>query len=347
MRPNIFDYATSELSQDAFLAWYCRWADETMMDDIELHANARAFVKKYIAIQQPDYKEEIRSVDVKTQHKHIDVFLTINGNLSVIIEDKVHAYKHNDQLMRYSDAISGRKVKLYIKTGDESLNHKAEIENQDGYVVIYRAELLESLEKCKSENEIFVTFVERLRAWENATHSYYSTDAWDTAQLVGFYKDLERVLPNSKWGYVSNPNKGNWVLNWTRLQLPDCRIYLEFSFPGWCAVMRKPYMKYFKLLVKITAIEEPSDTAKRKELRRELLHRHSIAFIGHAKGLVHRPHVMRTGRFMTIAEIEFSHFAKSSKDINVQRIAELLHPFEETARNYAESMNRDAESCKN
>lgn len=91
MRPNIFDYATSELGQDAFLAWYCRSADEAMTDDMELHTNARAFLKKYIAMQL-DYKEVIRTVVVETQHKHIDVFLTINGNLSVIIEDKIHAF---------------------------------------------------------------------------------------------------------------------------------------------------------------------------------------------------------------------------------------------------------------
>ena len=28
MKPNIFDYATSELSQDAFLSWIIKWADK-------------------------------------------------------------------------------------------------------------------------------------------------------------------------------------------------------------------------------------------------------------------------------------------------------------------------------
>lgn len=339
-RPNIFDYATSELSQDAFLAWYCCWADEAMTDDMELHTNARAFLKKYIAMQQPDYNEDIQTVIVSPQHKHIDVFLTINGNLSVIIEDKIHTFKHDNQLIRYSDAVEGRKVKLYIKTGDESLKHKMEIETNDGYSVIYRDELLESLEKCKSKSEIFVSFVERLRRKEDETRTYRESNVWKTAQVIGFYKDMERVLPNSNWGHVDNAAKGSYVLNWTWVTLPDCKMYLEFSFPQWCALKQVPYLDYFKLLVKITALNEPRYDEYQKALRRELLHKHSKSFIAHANGLVHRPHVLRPGRYMTIAEVGGKHFAKDSASIDVMKIAELLHPYEEAVRSYAEIQNK-------
>ena len=340
MRPNLFDYATSELSQDAFLAWFCRWADELMTDDAELQACARTFLQKYIAIQLTDYSEEIRTVEVRRQYEHIDVLLTINKDLSVIIEDKVHTYKHGDQLKRYSEAIDDPKVKLYIKTGDESEEQKKRIEEVDKYTVITRADLLQSLESCKSENEIFRSFVDRLRGWEDATHSYRQSDVWSTAQLIGFYKDLERVLPNSKWSYVSNPNKGNHVLNWTWVTLPDCKMYLEFSFPQWCAAKKIPYLDYFKLLVKITALNEPRYDEHQKALRRELLHKHSKAFIAHANGLVHRPHVLRPGRYMTIAEGGGKHFAKNSASIDVMKIAELLHPYEEAVRSYADELSR-------
>lgn len=338
MRPNLFDYATSELSQDAFLAWFCRWADESMTDDKELQTYARAFLKKYIAIQLPEYKEEIRSVNVRRQYEHIDVLLTINHDFRVIIEDKVHTYKHGNQLQRYSDAIDDPKVKLYIKTGDESEAQRRQIEEKDGYCVITRADLLQSLESCNSNNEILRSFVDRFRGWENATHSYRQSDVWSTAQLIGFYKDMERVIPETNWTYVSNPNKGNLVLNWTWVTLPDCKMYLEFSFPQWCAAKREPYLEHFKLLVKITALNEPRYDEMQKVMRRELLHKHSKAFIAHAIGLVHRPHVLRPGRYMTIAEVGFKHFAKDSASIDVQKIAELLHPYEEAVRTYVERM---------
>ena len=337
MRPNLFDYATSELSQDAFLAWYCRWADEAMTDDKELQVSARTFLKKYIAIQQPDYEDEIRTVAVNRQYEHIDVLLTVNNDLRVIIEDKVHTYTHDNQLKRYSDAIAGRKVRLYIKTGDESIAQKMNIE-RDGYIVVSRAELLQSLESCKSDNEILRSFVEKMRRWEDAIHNYHQSEVWSAAQVIGFYLDMERLLPCAKWSHVNNPNKGNYVLNWTWITLPDIKMYLEFSFPQWCAAKRIPYLEHFKLLVKITALNEPCYNEKQKGLRRELLHKHSKSFIAHANGLVHRPHILRPGRYMTIAEVGFEHFAKDSASIDVQKIAESLHPYEEAVRTYAESL---------
>ena len=33
MRPNLLDYATSELSQDAFLLWFLRWSDPKYKDE--------------------------------------------------------------------------------------------------------------------------------------------------------------------------------------------------------------------------------------------------------------------------------------------------------------------------
>ena len=40
---------------------------------------------------------------------------------------------------------------------------------------------------------------------------------------------------------------------------------------------------------------------------------------------------------MTIAEVGLDHFAKDSASIDVQKIAELLHPYEEAVRAYAEN----------
>ena len=148
------------------------------------------------------------------------------------------------------------------------------------------------------------------------------------------FQGMERVLPGSKWTYVSNPNKGNHVLNWTWVELPDCKMYLEFSFPQWCAAKRIPYIEHFKLLVKITALNEPRYDESQKTLRRELLHKHSREFIAYANGLVHRPHVLRPGRYMTIAEVGFDHFAKDSASIDVNKIAELLWPYEGAVKTY-------------
>ena len=337
MRPNIFDYATSELSQDAFLAWYCRWADETMTDDMELHTNAREFLKKYIAMQQPDYSEKIRTVFVRRQHEHIDVLITINNDLNVIIEDKVNTGPHGNQLERYAQVITGRKVLLYIKTGDESLDKKKQIVNK-GYYVIDRADLLSDMERCQTENEIFLSFTARLRKLEDAIHTYHETEYWERSQLIGFYKDLERVLPKSNWGYVDKVNKGSFVLNWSWLHVPECQIYLEFSFP------QKFYktldgIKNFKLFVKIKTDEDPQDKLEKHKLRHRLMYKYSNEFVQHANGLVKRPKKLRTGRHMTIAEVGFEQFSKNFASIDILQIKERLRPYVEAVRTFAEMKN--------
>lgn len=339
MRPNIFDYATSELSQDAFLAWYCCWADESMTDDMELHASARAFLKKHITVQQPDFCEEIRTVQVKRQYEHIDLLVTVNDDMSVIIEDKVNTGPHGNQLERYAQLISGRKVQLYIKTGDESLDKKKRIEDK-GYYVIDRADLLRNLEACKSKNEIFLSFISRLRRKEDAIHTYRETESWDRSQLIGFYKDMERVLPKSNWGYVDNANKGSYVLNWSWLHVPECQIYLEFSF------LQKYYntaecIKNFKLLVKIRTDEDPHDKQEKYKLRHRLMYHYSEEFIQHAQGLVRRPQKLRTGRHMTIAEAGFEQFSTKFASIDIRQIKERLRPYEEAVRTYVEKKNNE------
>jgi hypothetical protein len=49
--PNIFNFATSELSQDAFIAWLLTWANKEYEGiDKNLHACATDFVRQLIGI---------------------------------------------------------------------------------------------------------------------------------------------------------------------------------------------------------------------------------------------------------------------------------------------------------
>ena len=48
-KPNLFNYATSELSQDAFLAWLIQWADkDNKKNDSYLNACAVSFVQELL-----------------------------------------------------------------------------------------------------------------------------------------------------------------------------------------------------------------------------------------------------------------------------------------------------------
>lgn len=88
MKPNLFNYATSELSQDAFLLWLLEWANPSNSEyDPELHLTAKVFLRRIIDV---DDKFDIKSVVCKKQQYHIDVLAIVNNEIAVIIEDKIN-----------------------------------------------------------------------------------------------------------------------------------------------------------------------------------------------------------------------------------------------------------------
>ena len=86
MRPNLFDYATSELSQDAFLLWLMGWGKSCYKDeDNALHAIAQRFIRRLL--NKPN-EFEISDIQLFKQQKKIDVLAIINNQYALIIEDK-------------------------------------------------------------------------------------------------------------------------------------------------------------------------------------------------------------------------------------------------------------------
>ena len=157
-RPNIFDYATSELSQDAFFAWLLEWAEDGYAQtEPQLHMCAfkllETFFKKYYdnfhdKLVDKDFNgleelkkfsnvEKIKSVYVNRQEKHIDLLLTIetekNGDYYIIIEDKTLSGIHGEQLKNYrnnwlkDDEKKKRTCFIYLKTGTMDENEKKQV----------------------------------------------------------------------------------------------------------------------------------------------------------------------------------------------------------------------------
>ena len=86
---NIFQFATSELSQDAFISWSVNWFNNRKKP--RLTEMSKELLRLFAGI------EKVESVDVFKQYKKIDVLLIVNGNVAVIIEDKTFTSAHNSQ----------------------------------------------------------------------------------------------------------------------------------------------------------------------------------------------------------------------------------------------------------
>lgn len=215
-QPNLFDIATSELSQDAFICWLLSWAKEEYQTTNEpLHKTAVALLETLLQLGGVPRPSSYRSVEVETQHKNIDILVLVNDDIAVIIEDKTDTEHHSDQLRRYHEQICkefpNRKIaRIYFKTGDQS-NYSST--TQAGYSCFLRKDFLQSLDygvKAGVRNDIFTDFYTHLLAIEESVQAYTHLPIlqWNSHCWVGFFLELRTLLGDGDWKYVSNPSGG-------------------------------------------------------------------------------------------------------------------------------------------
>lgn len=99
-KENIFNYATKELSQDAFLRWLFENWDSKHKD---VKAASLNMIKDFLDLPEQE-SINISYLYTKSQEFKIDilVFLEVNQTKHLIaIEDKTYSFEHSDQLERY------------------------------------------------------------------------------------------------------------------------------------------------------------------------------------------------------------------------------------------------------
>ena len=97
---NLFQYATSELSQDAFICWLLAHGKKKhQKEDSLLCACALDFIR-----QIPGLEHATQIDEIKRQYLKIDVLVIVDG-IHIIIEDKTYTNVHGDQIAVYKDKL--------------------------------------------------------------------------------------------------------------------------------------------------------------------------------------------------------------------------------------------------
>lgn len=291
--PNIFSYATSELSQDAFLLWLLDWANHKYaVENPELNKAAKNFV--CMLLERPGL--DVTTVTCYKQEKHIDVFAVVNDQYAIIIEDKTDTSEHHNQLKRYSDWVKNEYNDLelhciYYKTGNESLYklHRLASKYNDEFheeffKVVSRKEVIDTLSRYNVPNSLFNDYISHIKGLEDMTSSYIHLplDKWSWRSWQGFYLDLERRLGEGDWGYVANPTGGFWGFWWNWIKVPSdtsIELYLQFEQKRLC------------IKANITGNSRPSESWTKT----------IVAQLREAGLDVDPPQKRKTGKSMTIA----------------------------------------------
>ncbi len=216
MKPNLFDFATSELSQDAFICWLLSWADPRFeASDSSLHRLSVDFVEKLLAMCAVPKPLKITSLEVHRQHKSIDILAIVNGEIAILIEDKTGTVHHSNQLERYRNAVATdfpqhSLAAIYFKTGDQC---SYEDVRQAGYACFLRKDLLQLLELGRAngiQNQIFDDFCDYLSKIETRVSDYARIPVadWHWDCWRGFFIALKEQLGDGTWDYVPNRSGG-------------------------------------------------------------------------------------------------------------------------------------------
>lgn len=255
--PNIFNFATKELSQDAFIVWLLSWADVSQKASVLYKvglALLNAMLEKHGESNVIDPKVEIRK-----QWKGADFIVVVNGEVVVLVEDKARASVHGDQLQRYLAAAKenfpdARAIlPTFFKTGDQA-NYDAV--TALGYRLFLRADLLRVLREqdvADSGNAILCDYKNYLETWEERVNSWRKLplsqwvddfDAW-----VGLYSFLKERAQDLDWGYVPNPSGGFVGCWWHSMIWKDSEVgggfevYLQIEQGSLCCKVVVPLEK--------------------------------------------------------------------------------------------------------
>ncbi len=135
---NLFDYATKELSQDAFLCWlFANYKCENKkLSEIS--------VKLLSAFSFPLSADKIENFQIFKQWKHIDVLVQFeydNEIHLIAIEDKTYSEEH-EQLKEYNKELDGYAKIIFAREKKMVESHK----------VFYKTAVLSDAEKIRVEN---------------------------------------------------------------------------------------------------------------------------------------------------------------------------------------------------
>ena len=188
--PNLFDYAASELSQDAFICWLIKMNDCV---GHELQSASKEFIALLCRIGSDD--KNIEAIDIGKllkpkkypekqyplqqfglkKYGKMDIFFMAevrNKSTSkmietcFIIEDKVHTHPHSEQLKKYVEYIQKIKpnypiVKVYYKTGYIFDNDNIECKGRNSefeYGILDYIIINKYLLSIKTNDSIFISY---------------------------------------------------------------------------------------------------------------------------------------------------------------------------------------------
>ncbi|HQP14310.1 MAG TPA: hypothetical protein PLN58_06455 [Bacilli bacterium] len=240
-KPNIFNYAYPELSQDAFICWLLNWGNpEYLAINEDLHDLSHKLIKAFFDKHSRKLPARIEKIETIMGYLHIDIILIINGCIIIPVQDKIYNRESPAQLAQYLQLLKEdgydvqKMLPIYLQTGAQA-NHKRLKES--GFLPFSGKELMDILNRGEHiKNDILKDFITHLRELENLTKSFLerSLNKWHLYSWHGFYDYFQDKLGDGEWDAVSGPINSFLAFWWHWHNEKDCALYLQLEKADLC-----------------------------------------------------------------------------------------------------------------
>ena len=271
MQNNIFNYATSELSNDAIICWLVNSFNYSSASN-ELKGVSERLIKKllfnktvtfdevkvkkqfYINANYNDLKvrtesqEEPSSAENKKRRLYIDIYIELKYQKEIvhkiIIEDKIESRENGNQLTDYRSYFVNRNEDctfVFMVIGNRSKTYIRDI-NEKRWNTIKRDALFDcincDISKLEKSEGILIHYINYLSNQEDEINNYREIEIknWKPNQVQGFYNSLDELEMNNDWGFVNNPKGGFWAIWFSQYKFEYDKetvfvVYLQFQIP--------------------------------------------------------------------------------------------------------------------
>lgn len=320
--PNLFKFATSELSQDAFICWLLSWAKEDYKTGDDKHKALNKVATSVLALLFDKAGKilptSIDTIVVQRQVSNIDILCVLNDTYCVLIEDKVGSVQHSDQLTRYTQFIlnehsqtfeEDKIIPIYLQTHDQSSYQKVV---KDGFYPVVRKDLLDVFDSEQNEalkySDIYTNFYDHIQSIESAVQRFKSQPVaeWGKRAWTGFFQYLQAQLGEGNWKYVANKS-GGFMGFWTfKHRVNDVDVYLLLEQDKIC----------FKVSV-------PSKDGR--STTRNKFYKLFVAQAANFDLKITKPKRFGSGRHMTFAVLDTDVFnINNSSPVDLQKVEKLM-----------------------
>lgn len=359
LKNNLFEYATSELSQDAFICWLASYAHEEAEKDAALNECARKMLEMFV----PEFKNKnFKLLNVERQVDKIDVLLTVEceGKIyKIIVEDKTYTSEHNNQLKRYKGSLEEQYKEntvivkgIYYKTGFQG--NLSGVENA-GYKKIGREEMLNLMQKYvdKINNQIFISYYNYWNIKQNLVETFKTLPVvdWSWWAVYGFYDYLhtktksDKFLDNhgfkSNYSYVSNVAGGFECFHMPLKDENEELFIVEQSEEDGKGIKHKCWLYLqietiigakktnMEIRLKVANDNENNTRVNTYDLKNKFLTKYVY---GHTKFV--KPASLRTGKWMTVGIYDVKFGENDGIDVLMKSLEDAISDYKMILKKY-------------